>query len=290
MPAGQARQAVQREALTRELAGRPRRRKFRKPPLPLSTRSNEADHRRATLRSVEVLRELVDQVLIPALPGVERMARISVRGDASIRMDAPTWVPFIKSLLEDIRQRWRSLVPVPFELAAQREAGELSAKNLASIRRQMRSVLEIDVFMGEPELDDVARAFVEDNVALINGLSDDTLKQIEGLVLRGFRGGERSNSIADKIQGRLGVAESRARLIAVDQINKLNGDLTRNRQINLGFERYIWRTSRDEVVRPEHREREGRVFSWDDPPPDGHPGQPIRCRCHAEPVFDDLLP
>lgn len=290
MPAGQARQAVQREALTRELAGRPRRRKFRKPPLPLSTRSNEADHRRATLRSVEVLRELVDQVLIPALPGVERMARISVRGDASIRMDAPTWVPFIKSLLEDIRQRWRSLVLVPFELAAQREAGELSAKNLASIRRQMRSVLEIDVFMGEPELDDVARAFVEDNVALINGLSDDTLKQIEGLVLRGFRGGERSNSIADKIQGRLGVAESRARLIAVDQINKLNGDLTRNRQINLGFERYIWRTSRDEVVRPEHREREGRVFSWDDPPPDGHPGQPIRCRCHAEPVFDDLLP
>ena len=29
-----------------------------------------------------------------------------------------------------------------------------------------------------------------------------------------------------------------------------------------------------------HWEREGQIFSVDEPPEDGHPGEPIRCRCY----------
>ncbi|PZX44501.1 SPP1 gp7 family putative phage head morphogenesis protein [Roseinatronobacter thiooxidans] len=51
---------------------------------------------------------------------------------------------------------------------------------------------------------------------------------------------------------------------------------------------YIWRTCRDGKVRSSHVEREGQVFSWDDPPEGGHPGEDYNCRCTAGPFFDEV--
>lgn len=39
-------------------------------------------------------------------------------------------------------------------------------------------------------------------------------------------------------------------------------------------------------MRPTHAELEGKIFDWDNPPPEGNPGMPIRCRCVAIPVID----
>lgn len=45
---------------------------------------------------------------------------------------------------------------------------------------------------------------------------------------------------------------------------------------------YIWRTQNDGHVRAEHAVNNGKIFSWDDPPPTGHPGEDFGCRCWAE--------
>ncbi len=45
---------------------------------------------------------------------------------------------------------------------------------------------------------------------------------------------------------------------------------------------YIWRTRGDSKTRMSHRMREGAVFSWENPPPGGHPGEDFNCRCRAE--------
>ncbi len=45
---------------------------------------------------------------------------------------------------------------------------------------------------------------------------------------------------------------------------------------------YIWRTRGDDKVRPSHAANEGKVFSWNSPPPTGHPGVDYNCRCTAE--------
>lgn len=50
---------------------------------------------------------------------------------------------------------------------------------------------------------------------------------------------------------------------------------------------YIWRTRRDGKVRSSHAEREGQIFSWDDPPEGGHPGEDYGCRCTAEPYLPE---
>jgi len=46
---------------------------------------------------------------------------------------------------------------------------------------------------------------------------------------------------------------------------------------------YIWRTRGDGKVRAAHAANNGRVFSWDNPPPTGHPGEDYNCRCTPEP-------
>ena len=101
-----------------------------------------------------------------------------------------------------------------------------------------------------------------------------------------------------------GITDKRARIIARDQTAKLSTDLARVRQEDIGVKSYIWRNSQDSRVvgnptgkypegSPRHLDhwgREGREYRWDSPPADGHPGQPILCRCRAEPVInlDDL--
>lgn len=50
--------------------------------------------------------------------------------------------------------------------------------------------------------------------------------------------------------------------------------------------RYVWRAQRDERVRPSHRVRDGRIFSWSNPPDTGHPGEDYNCRCEAIPYVE----
>lgn len=51
---------------------------------------------------------------------------------------------------------------------------------------------------------------------------------------------------------------------------------------------YVWYMREDDKVRETHRERQGQVFSWDNPP-EGHSGKDYGCRCLAVeyiPPFD----
>lgn len=50
-------------------------------------------------------------------------------------------------------------------------------------------------------------------------------------------------------------------------------------------QQYIWRTRRDAKVRLSHRMNDGRLFSWDNAPESGHPGEDYNCRCEAVPYI-----
>lgn len=58
-----------------------------------------------------------------------------------------------------------------------------------------------------------------------------------------------------------------------------------------GVSKYEWSGVMDRRERKSHRELEGKIISWDNPPDVGngrkcHPGQDYQCRCCAIPVFD----
>lgn len=148
--------------------------------------------------------------------------------------------------------------------------------------------IERDQRIGSRTRDDMRRLHLQwarENVDLIKTMDRDTFDQVAEHVVDHVVNGR--TDLAQVLQDRFGVAESRARLIARDQTAKLNAAVTQARQTQLGIESYEWSSSGDERVRPLHRKLDGTVRRWDDPhPTEGHPGQAIACRCVAIPVID----
>jgi SPP1 gp7 family putative phage head morphogenesis protein len=62
-------------------------------------------------------------------------------------------------------------------------------------------------------------------------------------------------------------------------VEALNAETEKQEASN---EKYIWRTVQDDRVRSSHRQREGKVFSWNNSPEGGAPGEDYNCRCWAE--------
>lgn len=136
-----------------------------------------------------------------------------------------------------------------------------------------------------PKVRDEIEAATIQNVNLIKSVKAEYLDDVRKAVVNAAVNGERHESIVRVIAKVGHVSESRAKLIARDQTNKLNGALTQARQTSLGIDEYVWSTSGDERVRQSHRDLDGKTFKWNDPPPEGHPAQSINCRCIATPVI-----
>lgn len=228
-------------------------------------------------RMLDPARELVVSRVLPLLP---LLARRVDRFDADVN----------KTLDEVAEAFWRERFNTrDLEELARMYADRTSTFQAEQLRKQRVAALGVDVFAAEPNLEPITKAFVTENVALIKSVPNAYFDDIEKLVAREVRAGTRHEDIATKIAERYGVASSKARLIARDQVGKFYGDLNRVRQKALGVERYIWRSVRDNRVRPEHHHLDGKMFAWDKPPSEGHPGQPINCRCYPEPDFSDIL-
>lgn len=127
------------------------------------------------------------------------------------------------------------------------------------------------------------------NISLIKDLGTEQVDKLDVLLANAHQAGIRNEELASEVQKILDVGESRAELIARDQILSLNGQMQQIAQTEAGIEEYVWSTSEDERVRDSHQLLDGRTFPWDSPPsPDGepvHPGEAINCRCVPVPVI-----
>ncbi|MGJ8515095.1 phage minor head protein [Carnimonas bestiolae] len=91
-------------------------------------------------------------------------------------------------------------------------------------------------------------AAVMENVGLIRSLSEDYFGDIERLVMEAVRTGQTSTQLRKNIVERTGASESRAKLIARDQLAKVNSDISRKRAQQIGATRFKWMTAQDQRV------------------------------------------
>jgi len=185
----------------------------------------------------------------------------------------------------------RNLTQNEIKRIAQRRGIEVSEYNRIQNKKVFKRLLEVDVYQSEPWLTSALESFANENAALITTLSDKHINDVRNVVVNGFRDGVAGEELASRIRNKIN-KKTRAnyRLIARDQVSKLNGQLSELRQRDVGVTEYVWRTSRDEKVRHNHRSKEGVTFQWDKPPSDtGHPGADFQCRCYPEPVLTGLI-
>lgn len=275
-------------------------RKFRKPPAILSPINIGREYKNDLLKIVHKIESEIRENIINQLSYIIK--------DAPFREDA--WIDVLQYNTNRIRKFVSNIIGDVSSLSSD-VAFKVNMWNKKQINKVIKRVIGVDIVIDETFIDDSIKSFVSDNVNLIDSLSVETINSIESIIVRGVRGGKNIERIKNEIlsktnlkQGKFKNVENRAALIARDQVNKLNADLNRMRQKEIGINQYIWRTALDERVRDSHRILEGRRMSWDNPniyitsnnrriprPTNSvhlHPGQDINCRCYGEPYFENL--
>lgn len=213
------------------------------------------------------LRAFVDALAKEALALVERHidgGENDVLRAFSVRVKGVTTDKYLRSLSEPVSKR-------------------VNAENL----RALGNSIGIPLAKADPNVAAQLDTFAEENVALIRSLGEDVLGEVKDAILQANATGMRKEELRAFLMERFEVSKSRADLIATDQTLKLNGAITKARQEGAGIERYEWSTSRDSRVRPAHAALDGQIFSWSEPPAEGHPGSAVRCRCVAVPVLPE---
>lgn len=237
----------------------------------------EITYNRKLQQIVKLVRADIDAELVPAIK------------QSVPEYVADAWSDVIAAALKRLIDRWTS----PFARQQAREIAGTFVQDAST--RAMRRTVSIDLYGGNDQLIDYLKAAADQNAALITSIPAQYLEQVSNIVIGNMRQGMRPSYIEQALVKQFGVTQRRAKLIARDQTSKIQGEITRIRQVNSGIQYFRWQTAHDERVRPSHVAVGNRdvgygkgVFKWSDlPVVDGvptFPGQPINCRCVAVPV------
>lgn len=210
----------------------------------------------------------------------------------------------VASALQRVKYRWSRVLGPSVRGIAGKWKSSVDLSEREKLERSIAKALGVEHI----RIDDIVAdsdsvtMMLEEAVNLITSVPEEYFDEIQQAVTRHYLQQEQPDgrTLTEQIQFLSGHTYKRAKLIAVDQTQKMHCVIQQQRQSELGIEEYIWRTARDlrvvgnpmgenktgNAVHGNHYAREGKKFRWDTPPHDGHPGWPIRCRCHAEPVID----
>ena len=167
------------------------------------------------------------------------------------------------------------------------------AASKASQGRRIHLALQREL---EGPLGVLVRRQIAENAELIRSIPIDMAQWAARYTAARQQQGERAEEIAKEIRAKLPhLTRNKARLIARTETAKAETAITRGRSEMLDIPWYVWETSRDQRVRKSHKNMQGVICFWNDPPaPEaligepstlGHygPGESPNCRCPALP-------
>jgi len=262
------------------LVGKKRRGRLPKQLIPTTI---EREYANALARYAEIVRKAFGPFLaeLPAL-----MESANRDRTAALKTDAGEGRR-IRELIEQAQTNIRSSITTgDLEKLAVAFAERTATWQRKEMSKQVTAALGADVFLADRQLKPLTEAFVNANVGLIKNIGDKTAFDVEAATMRAIQAGTLHGDLTKELEARFDFNESRAALIARDQIGKAYGQINAARHRELGVDRFIWRTVGDERVRDDHSDRDGVEYSYNDPPEGELPGEPINCRCYADPVFD----
>lgn len=136
------------------------------------------------------------------------------------------------------------------------------------------------------------RKLQAEQVSLITSLPTKAAERVNKMAIEGVIKGQRADVIAQALMETGEVTKSRANLIARTETARAQANLSQARAEYVGATQYIWRTVGDSDVRHDHKELNGKVFSYAQPPiadkasgTRANPGCIWNCRCWAEPII-----
>lgn len=294
----------------------PTQQKIKKPLVWIYPKGIEREYQRILSKEVTKWENLARKMVIPFIPDIVDKANreknpisTNVKSDANDPAE-PTWEEDTDSMIQEYAAAISALLLLLIR-PIKKIVNLINPFNLKQWRKIVTHSLGIRLLIKEPWLNPMIDSFVSGNVALITKLQGDTIADIKNIIIRGVNQGKTAKDIEREIlagtnleKGRFKKTRTRARLIARDQVNKLNGQLQMQRQTDLGITKFMWITERDEKVRKTHSPLDSKTCSWEDSTiyfqggrkrsRDGigatfaQPGQDINCRCSGSPIFSSI--
>ena len=204
------------------------------------------------------------------------------RAEKALVQDGPDeWTQALRLMRRSLIERASSMVARILNL----EADIHTAAWRASVERAIG--IDVSAMIQREGLADAIELAVRRNTQLITSLADDMIGRVEQAVLQNATSGGSVKALRERLQNDFGIADRRARLIARDQMGKINSEMSQIRHREAGIEEYVWSTSRDERVRSLHADLDGTTYKYGQPTGAEEglpPGQPIQCRCTARAV------
>lgn len=195
-------------------------------------------------------------------------------------------------------------------------ADKLGKFNQTQFQRAINSTWGINVSLNEHWINDELKSWAEVNSKLVSSVPANAQTDVARIAQEGVRSGRNVRDIQSEIQERFNVQRNRAQTIARTETAKINSELSKRRQTELGIDTYYWATSRDERVRGAdtnarpgdyHDVLDGMLCRWDDPTVYsddggatwksrssiggfiGNPGDTYNCRCTSRANTESLL-
>lgn len=206
------------------------------------------------------------------------------------------WADTINTVIQALLAKWTSPL---VRHAASQLAAQFVTTALRELDGKQRRSFGVNQFANSVQMKSTLEAATMQNARLITSIPVQYLDQVSNIVLGNMRQGMRPSAIEGALQDQFGVTKRRAKLIARDQTAKVQGELTKQRQIDAGYKYFRWVDSHDQRVRHRHHEIATAttkygvgVYRWDQLPK-GDSGEPIQpgsdyqCRCIAVSVDDD---
>jgi len=265
--------------------------------------------------------EQLKKLVVSVFSKLEKRLPTWVRlNNQDARMDSPE--AELESLLEEVETEIIQIFAAGYGLGGALDyiasvANRIYAFEQTQMESQIFAVLGAPLKTSNTWWPEARALWENENRRLIKSLSQEYITKLNTTLMTGFQSGwsfeemvESIKKLSDKMVG------YRARLLARDQVGKLQYAITRKQFESIGMDGYYWITSRDERVRgnpmgkypkaiPSHWVMEGKVCKFSDPNvyledhakwvprtarmPGVHPGQAILCRCTATPYWIPLI-
>lgn len=146
--------------------------------------------------------------------------------------------------------------------------------------------------LGEAARRRLAERYTNNLDLYVEGWEEEAVARLRKKIEQGALAGFRAEALEGLIKAEWGVSRRKAAFLARQETSLLVSKFREERYKEAGIRQYRWETSHDERVRHDHKELNGRVFSFDDPPitdratgAKNNPGEDFNCRCLAIPLL-----
>ncbi len=187
---------------------------------------------------------------------------------------------------------------LPEAVAGKMKLESLFDKTLFIADKQFRenvSSLTVAPVLTKEQRGRIAAEYTENMQLYIQEFADKEITKLRESVKSETFAGLRREGMVKAIRDSYGVSEGKAKFLARQESKLLVTKFAQTRYQAAGVNKYRWQCvvgSPAHPVRPMHKELNGKIFSWDNPPVVDekgnrkNPGQDYNCRCTSIPVVE----